>query len=116
MTTRRLALGSVLLALLLLAAPAEGGRLARHGIVTCDTTAGGVQIVAANPNRVNLVLSNGSGSTIHHGSGVPDALTTSNGIPLLTAGTFQFTDRQYTGAYKCISGGSLELRYLEILD
>lgn len=119
MATRRLALGGVALLVVLLVlapSPGEGGGLARHGIVTCDTTVGGVQIVAANPNRVTLRLSNGSGSTIHHGSGVPSALTTGNGIPLLTATIFEFTLREYTGAYRCIAGSSLELRYLEVLD
>ncbi len=117
MWTRRLALGSsILLAVLLLATSVEGGGLAQHGIVTCDTTAGGIQIVPANPTRVALFLFNNSGSTIYHGTGLPNALTTSNGITMLTATTFSLTERQYTGAYRCIAGGSVELRYLEILE
>ncbi len=117
MRTRRLALiGSVLIALVLLATLVEGGGLARHGAVTCDTTAGGVQIVPENLTRVTLLVYNNGAATIYLGTGLPSALTTANGVPLIAGAAHDFKPQEYTGAYRCISAGSVELRYEEVLE
>ena len=100
---------------------ADAGRVVRHGTISCDTTASGVLIVAANENRsAPLYIFNTAAGTVYTGSGLPSALTSSNGIPLLQNTGRYVSDgssKPYTGAYRCITAsGSSDIRYEEVLD
>ena len=108
---------------LLAPSSAEAARLIRHGVIACDTTASGVQIVAANVNRsAPLYIFNTDAATaVFTGSGNPDALTTANGVELRPQTGRYISDgasgQPYTGVYRCITAaGSINLRYEEVLD
>lgn len=100
-------------------AEATGATVMRHGRITCDTTVGGVQIVAENPARLSLNFRNIDASAdVYYGSGLPAALTTTTGR-LLQAGEDYRSDNvpwNYTGLMKCIvASGSAIVIYEEHL-
>ena len=95
-----------------LAAVADAGNVGQHGTVTCLTTV--TTVVGEHRNRERLILTEAGAADIHIGTGAPSALTTSNGL-LIADGAAPLELVGFTGALSCISGGSVDLRYFEIL-
>ena len=119
----RLSLWALIAVGFMLAPPnADAGRVVRHGTISCDTTASGVLIVAANENRSAplYIFNTDATAAVFTGSGIPDALTAANGVELRPRTGRPVADGGrgvYTGAYRCItSAGSVDLRYEEVLD
>ena len=80
--------------------------------VTVGNTA--TLIVAANSARLSLVIQNNGSATVYLGPSA--SVSASNGIPLLTGGSFQEDSggaRMYQGDIYGISATSSDVRYWE---
>lgn len=89
--------------------------MATYNTVTVPATTGGILIVAANPQRLSLIITNTGAQTIYIGQ--DSSITAATGVPLITNGTLTEDSggtKVYCGpVYGITSTSTSDVRYWE---